>query len=68
MSVRQAATGFAAFAALALFLTIGIAWQTKGFPWGAASGYTLSAAFEDVTGLSAGDPVYLAGVPVGEVL
>ena len=57
---------FALFAALSLGLTFAIGAQIANVQLG-TSRYGLSATFDDVTNLRAGNPVRLAGVPVGQV-
>jgi phospholipid/cholesterol/gamma-HCH transport system substrate-binding protein len=54
-----------AFLALAFGLTGAIALKIQGFSTG--DRYRATATFDDVTGLFVGDPVKLAGVPVGKV-
>jgi ABC-type transporter Mla subunit MlaD len=40
----------------------------KGFqPFGSARGYRITAEFDNIGALEVGDPVTMAGVPVGEV-
>ena len=60
------AIAFGVFAALSLALTFYIGAQIAHFQLGAQR-YGLTATFDDVTNLRAGDPVRLAGVPVGQV-
>jgi phospholipid/cholesterol/gamma-HCH transport system substrate-binding protein len=57
---------FGVFAAFSLALTFYIAAQIAHFQVG-TSRYSLTATFDDVMNLSAGNPVRLAGVPVGQV-
>jgi phospholipid/cholesterol/gamma-HCH transport system substrate-binding protein len=57
--------GFALFAAICLALTVFIGADILNFETGGT--YRLSATFADVSGLERGDPVKLAGVPVGQV-
>jgi phospholipid/cholesterol/gamma-HCH transport system substrate-binding protein len=64
--VTRKAIGFALFAALSISLTLFIAAQIANFQVGTER-YTLTATFTDATNLRAGDPVRLAGVPVGQV-
>jgi phospholipid/cholesterol/gamma-HCH transport system substrate-binding protein len=56
---------FGLFAAVCISLTVYIGATIANVQTG--STYHLSATFGDVTGLGAGDPVKLAGVPVGQV-
>lgn len=58
------AVGVAAFAVLALVLTLLVAGTLAG---GAGEGRDFRAVFHDATGLSAGDDVRMAGVRVGKV-
>ncbi|MEY2571313.1 MAG: phospholipid/cholesterol/gamma-HCH transport system substrate-binding protein [Acidimicrobiaceae bacterium] len=60
------AISFGVFAALSLALTFYIGAQIAHFKLGTER-YGLTATFDDVTNLRAGDPVRLAGVPVGQV-
>jgi phospholipid/cholesterol/gamma-HCH transport system substrate-binding protein len=53
------------FAAVCIGLTFYIGAKIQGFS--RTSSYGLSATFSNVSGLGAGDPVRLAGVPVGKV-
>jgi phospholipid/cholesterol/gamma-HCH transport system substrate-binding protein len=64
--MRRRAVAFIAFAAVSILLTIYIVNMISPFNFGVKR-YTLSATFDDVTNLQAGDPVRLAGVPVGAV-
>ena len=57
---------FGLFAALSLALTFYIAAQIAHFEVG-TDRYSLTATFDDVMNLRDGDPVRLAGVPVGQV-
>ena len=57
--------GLAAFLLVAYGLTVIIGAKILGFSF--QGGYQLSATFDDVTQLFHGDPVYLAGVKVGQV-
>ncbi|WP_240809702.1 MlaD family protein [Actinomadura sp. WMMA1423] len=56
---------FGVFVALTLLLTFYIGQQILGTSF--KSRYTLSATFDDVTGLLEGDDVKIAGTPVGQV-
>lgn len=58
--------GFLLFAALSTTLTVFIAAQIANLQLGQHR-YTLTATFDDATNLRQGDPVRLAGVPVGQV-
>jgi phospholipid/cholesterol/gamma-HCH transport system substrate-binding protein len=64
--VTRRALSFGAFAAVSLLLTAYIAAQIAHVRVG-SSRYSLVASFDDVMNLGAGDPVRLAGVPVGQV-
>ncbi|HEY2429578.1 MAG TPA: MCE family protein, partial [Acidimicrobiales bacterium] len=57
--------GFACFAVVCIVLTVVIGVKIAGVRTGPT--YRATADFTDVTGLLAGDPVTLAGVPVGRV-
>jgi phospholipid/cholesterol/gamma-HCH transport system substrate-binding protein len=63
--VTRRVVALAAFLAVAVGLTGAITLKIQGFSTG--DHYTASATFADVTGLFRGDPVKLAGVPVGKV-
>lgn len=57
---------FWAFAVVSVFATLWLAFEIVGFsPFD--DRYDMTATFEDATGLRAGDPVRLSGVPVGQV-
>ncbi|MDQ3293217.1 MAG: MlaD family protein, partial [Actinomycetota bacterium] len=60
------AVGFGLFAALSLALTVFIGAQIANISLGTQR-YSLRATFADATNLRVGDPVRLAGVPVGQV-
>lgn len=60
------AIAFGVFSALSLALTFYIGAQIAHFDVG-ADRYSLAATFDDATNLQGGDPVRLAGVPVGQV-
>jgi phospholipid/cholesterol/gamma-HCH transport system substrate-binding protein len=57
--------GLAAFLLVSYGLSVVIGAKIQGFSF--QGGYQLSATFDDVTQLFHGDPVYLAGVKVGQV-
>jgi phospholipid/cholesterol/gamma-HCH transport system substrate-binding protein len=63
--VTRRVVALVAFLALAVGLTGAIALKIQGFS--TTDRYRVSATFADVTGLFKGDPVKLAGVPVGKV-
>ena len=63
--MRRIAFRFVAFVAVTGVLTTWIALQITGAEFG--DRYRLTASFDDVSGLRAGDAVKLAGVEVGEV-
>lgn len=57
---------FWAFAVVSVFATLWLGFEIVGYsPFD--DRYDLAASFEDATGLRAGDPVRLSGVPVGQV-
>lgn len=57
---------FWAFAVVSVLATLWLGFEIVGFsPFD--DRYGLTASFEDATGLRAGDPVRLSGVPVGQV-
>jgi len=60
------AIAFGVFSALSLALTFYIGAQIAHVKVG-ADRYSLAATFDDATNLQSGDPVRLAGVPVGQV-
>jgi phospholipid/cholesterol/gamma-HCH transport system substrate-binding protein len=60
------AIGFALFAALSITLTVFIGAQIANLQLGTQR-YALTATFTDATNLRPGDPVRLAGVPIGTV-
>lgn len=47
---------------------LGLAYNVSSSAGAATGGYELKASFEKVTGLSVGSEVFLAGVPVGQVV
>ena len=63
--MRRTIVRFGVFATVTIGLTLWIGGQIIGF--NTSSRYRLSATFDDVSGLSAGDDVKLAGVKVGKV-
>src|SRR5439155_18875352 len=64
--MRRRALSFVAFATVSLLLTFFIAAQIAHIHVGAKR-IALAATFDDAMNLRAGDPVRLAGVPVGQV-
>jgi len=66
VAVARKAISFGLFAAFSIALTFYIAAQIAHFQPG-VSRYSLSATFDDVMNLQSGDPVRLAGLPVGQV-
>jgi phospholipid/cholesterol/gamma-HCH transport system substrate-binding protein len=57
---------FAVFAVICLVLLVGLAVKIGGIQL-FSHRYPVTAQFNDVTGLATGDPVNIAGVPVGQV-
>lgn len=63
---QEVSVGILVIIATAVFV-LGLMWLS-GIPFGSSRLTTVEARFEDIGGLSEGDPVYVSGVHVGRVL